>query len=340
MSLKAMSLPGSSTMPNKTGEFERIATFFAPLTENLPGALGLRDDAAALEPSPGCDLVVTTDTIVETVHFVGDEPASLVARKLLRVNLSDLASMGARPWAYTLNVAFPDKVDDGWVADFAAGLAADQEEFGIALAGGDSVSTDGPITLTITAFGEVASGTALRRTAARAGDLVYVTGTIGDGALGLRVLRGAVSGLARAQEEALATRYQLPQPRLGVGQALCGVVRAAIDVSDGLVADLGHIADESGLAAVIDAEKVPLSDAARAVLADDPARLETVLTGGDDYELVFAVPPNEQDRLDAIASDTGVSLTRIGVFEPGAGVRVHGPEGADLDLPETGFRHQ
>lgn len=327
-------------MPNKTGEFERIATFFAPLTENMPGALGLRDDAAVLEPSSGCDLVVTTDTVVETVHFVGDEPASLVARKLLRVNLSDLASMGARPYAYTLNVAFPDKVDDAWLADFVAGLAADQGEFGIALVGGDSVSTVGPITLTITAFGEVASGTALRRTAAHAGDLVYVTGTIGDGALGLSVLRGEISGLAPAQEETLATRYQLPQPRLGVGQALCGVASAATDVSDGLVADLGHIADGSSLAAVIDAAKVPLSDAARAVLADDPARLETVLTGGDDYELVFAVPPNGKDRLDAIASKTKVTLTQIGVFEPGAGVRVRGPEGTDLDLSKTGYSHQ
>ncbi len=327
-------------MPNKTGEFERIATFFAPLTEDIPGALGLRDDAAVLEPSPGCDLVVTTDTIVETVHFVGDEPAGLVARKLLRVNLSDLASMGARPYAYTLNVAFPDKVDDEWLMDFVAGLAADQAEFGIALAGGDSVSTVGPITLTITAFGEVVSGAALRRTAARAGDLVYVTGTIGDGALGLRGLRGEISGLTRAQEEALAIRYRLPQPRLGVGQAFRGVATAATDVSDGLVADLGHIADGSGLAAVIDAAKVPLSDAARTVLEDDPAWLETVLTGGDDYELVLAVPPAEKGRADAIAAETGVMLTQIGVFEPGAGVRVCGPEGSDLDLLKRGYSHQ
>lgn len=340
MSRRVTGRPGLSTMPNKTGEFERIATFFAPLTDNMPGALGLRDDAAVLEPSPDCDLVVTTDTIVETVHFVGDEPASLVARKLLRVNLSDLASMGARPYAYTLNVAFPDKVDDEWLADFVAGLAADQGEFGIALAGGDSVSTVGPITLTITAFGEVASGAALRRTAARAGDLVYVTGTIGDGALGLQVLTGQVSGLSPAQEEALARRYQLPQPRLGIGQALCGIASAATDISDGLVADLAHIADGSDLAAVIDAEKVPLSHAARAVLADDPAGLETVLTGGDDYELVFAVPPAEKARLEAIEVETEVMLTQIGAFESGAGVRVRGPEGADLDLSKTGYSHQ
>jgi len=335
-----MGRPGLSTMPNKTGEFERIATYFAPLTENMPGALGLRDDAAVLQPPQGSDLVVTTDTIVETVHFVGDEPASLVARKLLRVNLSDLASMGARPYAYTLNVAFPDKVDDGWLADFVAGLAADQAEFGIALAGGDSVSTVGPITLTITAFGEVAAGTALRRTTAGPGDLVYVTGTIGDGALGLQVLRGQISGLAPAQEEALATRYQLPQPRLGVGRAVCGVASAATDVSDGLVADLGHIADGSGLAAVIDAEKVPLSDAARSVLAGDPARLETILTGGDDYELVLAVPSNNKDRLDSIGSGSDVRLTQIGIFEPGVGVRVRGPDGTDLELRRAGYSHQ
>lgn len=327
-------------MPRQTGEFERIATFFAPLTENMPGALGLRDDAAVLKPSPGCDLVVTTDTIVETIHFVGDEPAALIARKLLRVNLSDLASMGARPYAYTLNVAFPDRIDDAWLADFVAGLATDQAEFGIALAGGDSVATVGPVTLTITAFGEVASGTALRRTTAQAGDLVYVTGTIGDGALGLRVLRGGIAGLGPAFEESLVTRYRLPQPRLGVGQAIRGIARAATDVSDGLVADLGHIAEASGLAAVIDAEQVPLSEAARSAIAGDPARLETVLTGGDDYELVFAVPPAEKDRLDAIASETGVALTLIGTVEPGAGVRVRGPEGCDLEFQQAGYSHR
>lgn len=327
-------------MPHQTGEFERIATFFAPLSENIPGALGLRDDAAVLEPSPGCDLVVTTDTIVETVHFVGDEPADLVARKLLRVNLSDLASMGARPYAYTLNVAFPDRIGDAWLADFVAGLASDQKEFGIALAGGDSVSTVGPVTLTITAIGQVATGTALRRTTAQAGDLVYVTGTIGDGALGLQVLRGGVTGLGPAFEESLVARYRLPQPRLGVGQAICGIASAATDVSDGLVADLGHIADGSGLAVVIDAERVPLSDAAHAVMAGDPARLETILTGGDDYELVFAVPPTEKGRLDAIASEAGVALTPIGRFEPGAGVRVRGPDGGDLEFQQAGYSHR
>lgn len=332
--------PGLSTMPHKTGEFERIATFFAPLTENLPGALGLRDDAAVLEPSPGSDLVVTTDTIVETVHFVGDEPADLVARKLLRVNLSDLASMGARPCAYTLNVAFPDRIDDAWLAEFVAGLASDQDEFGIALAGGDSVSTVGPVTLTITAFGEVAAGTALRRTTAQAGDLIYVTGAIGDGALGLQVLRGGITGLGSVFEETLAKRYRLPQPRLGVGQAILGTANAATDVSDGLVADLGHIAEGSGLAAVIDAAKVPLSDAARAVLADDPGRLETILTGGDDYELVFAVAPAEIGGLDAVASKTGVALTHIGTFEQGAGVRVRGTGGEDLDFRQGGYSHR
>jgi thiamine-monophosphate kinase len=327
-------------MPHQTGEFERIATFFAPLTENMPGALGLRDDAAVLDLSPGCDLVVTTDTVVETVHFVGDEPADLVARKLLRVNLSDLASMGARPYAYTLNVAFPDKIDDAWLAGFVAGLASDQEEFGIALAGGDSVSTVGPVTLTITAFGEVASGTALRRTTAQAGDLVYVTGTIGDGALGLQVLGGGIIGLGAAFEDALVTRYRLPQPRLGVGRAISGIASAATDVSDGLVADLGHIADGSELAAVIDAEKVPLSDAARAAVSSDPMRLETILTGGDDYELVFAVPPTEVDRLDAIASEPAVALTPIGTFEPGTGVRVRGTGGSDLDFQQAGYSHR
>jgi len=289
----------------KTGEFERIAQFFAPLAKSNPGALGLLDDAALIETSPGCDLVVTTDTIVAGVHYIGDERPSAVARKLLRVNLSDLAAMGAKPRVYTLNVALPDAVDDAWLEDFAAGLAEDQAEFGIVLAGGDSVSTPGPTTLTLTAIGSVVRGGALRRSGAVAGDRIYV----------------------------------IPSPRLALGQALVGLASAALDVSDGLVGDLGHIADTSGVACIIEAGRVPLSDAGRAALATDVGLRETILTGGDDYELLFTAPPDRAAAIEAAASGAGVEITEIGRVEPGHGVDVLDETGRKLAFARTGWVH-
>lgn len=323
----------------KTGEFERIATFFAPLAAGFPGALGLTDDAALIRPAEGCELVVTTDTMVAGVHYVGDEPADLVAQKLLRVNLSDLAAMGARPVAYTLNIALPSTLQDDWLERFTAGLAADQQRFGIALAGGDSVSTPGPVTLTITAFGEVAANAALRRSGARVGDLVYVSGTIGDGALGLEVLRGRVAGLAQAHKDALIERYRRPQPRTACGPRLAGLAHAAIDVSDGLAADLGHIAEVSGVAAVIETVSVPLSTAAAATLALDPHLRDAILGGGDDYELLFTAPPAAAGGIASLSSELGLPLTAIGRIESGRGVRVVDADGAEIALRAAGYTH-
>lgn len=324
----------------KTGEFERIATFFAPLAAGFPGALGLTDDAALIRPTDGCELVVTTDTMVAGVHYVGDEPADLVAQKLLRVNLSDLAAMGARPVAYTLNIALPSTLEDDWLERFTAGLAADQQRFGIALAGGDSVSTPGPVTLTITAFGEVAAGAALRRSGARAGDLVYVSGTIGDGALGLKILRGHVAGLAQAHKDALIERYRRPQPRTACGPRLAGLAHAAIDVSDGLAADLGHIAEVSGVAAVIEAASVPLSTAAAAALELDPDLRDAILGGGDDYELLFTAPPGAGGPIASLAAKLCLPLTAIGRIESGRGVRVVDAGGATIALRVAGYTHR
>ncbi len=324
----------------KTGEFERIATFFAPLAADFPGALGLLDDAAVIRPAEGCQLVVTTDTIVAGVHYIGDEPPDLVAQKLLRVNLSDLAAKGARPVAYTLNIALPSVIEDDWLERFAAGLAADQRRFGIALAGGDSVSTPGPVTLTITAIGEVAAGAELRRGGARPGDAIYVTGTIGDGALGLKALRGSLAGLSEAHRAALIGRYRLPQPRVTCGPRLVGLAHASIDVSDGLVADLGHVADVSGVAAIVEAAAVPLSTAGAAALESDPALREAVLGGGDDYELLFTAPPAAADRIGALAAEIGLPITAIGRIESGRGVRVRDAAGADIALRVTGFTHR
>ena len=324
----------------KTGEFERIAAFFAPLAAGFPGALGLTDDAAIIRPGDGCELVVTTDTIVAGVHYIGDEPPDLVAQKLLRVNLSDLAAMGARPLAYMLNMALPAALEDDWLARFTAGLAADQRSFGIALAGGDSVATPGPVTLTITAFGEVPAGAALRRSGARAGDLVYVSGTVGDGALGLKVLRGHAAALDQGLKDRLIERYRRPQPRLACGRRLVGRAHAAIDLSDGLAADLGHIAETSGVAVVVEAASVPLSTAAAAALEIEPDLRQSVLSGGDDYELAFTVLPGAAAAVAELAGEIGLPLTAIGRIEAGQGVRVLDADGAEIRLRSAGYVHR
>lgn len=326
--------------PRKTGEFERIARLFAPLAADFPGALGLTDDAALIRPGDGCELVVTTDTIVSGVHYIGDEAPGLVARKLLRVNLSDLAAMGAVPRAYTLNIALPSSLEDDWLEAFVEGLAADQKEFEISLAGGDSVSTPGPVTLTVTAFGEVPAGKALRRSGARPGDIVYVTGTVGDGALGLRARKGQLGALAAEHRDYLAERYGLPRPRVACGPRLVGIAHAAVDISDGLVADLAHIAETSGVAATVEATSVPLSGAAAAALELEPALREAVLAGGDDYELLFTAPGDARDAVASLATELGLAISAIGRIDDGSGVRVMDADGREISLPAPGFVHR
>ena len=326
---------------NQSGEFDRIARYFAPLAASDPGAFGLKDDAAVIRPAPGSEIVVTTDTIVAGVHYVGDEPPALNAAKLLRVNLSDLAAMGAAPRAYTLNVALPADIDDRWLAAFADGLAQDQDRFGITLIGGDSVGTTGPVVLSLTAYGEVPAGGAVLRSAAKAGDTVYVSGTIGDGALGLRVVTGALQGLSDADAASLIARYRKPEPRLGLLRRLSrDMPLAAADVSDGLVADLGHIADASGVAIAVRADAVPLSPAAWSALKGDAGLLQTILSGGDDYELAFCAPHDVADTVQAVAKESGIPVTAIGTVEDGAGVRVYEAAGSEIALDRTGFTHR
>jgi thiamine-monophosphate kinase len=319
------------------GEFERIRRFFAPLA--APGALGLRDDAALIDGPDGQQYVLTADAIVEGVHFLGDDPPAQVAQKLLRVNLSDLGAKGAVPVGYLLVTALPRALDEAWLAAFATGLAADQANFGIALLGGDSTATDGPATLSVTAVGRVTSGRAVLRSGARPGDGVYVSGTLGDAALGLQALRGELPGIAAEARDFLAGRYRLPQPRLVPGQRLVGVAQAMIDISDGLVADLGHIAEASGVGAVIEAALLPLSPAARAVIGAEPLRLSAALSGGDDYELLFTAAADAGAALTALADELGLPLTRIGRIEAGSGVEVVDDKGAVLAVPVAGYRH-
>jgi len=247
--------------------------------------------------------------------------------------------MGATPMVYTLNVALPEAVDDGWLKAFAEGLAADQRAFDISLAGGDSVSTSGPVTLTVTAIGSVEAGKALRRSGAQAGDLVYVSGTIGDGALGLKILRGELAGLSGEHADELIGRYRLPRPRVGLGARLAGVASAVIDISDGLAADLTHILDASGAGAEIEAASAPLSEPAAKALAGDSGLIETILTGGDDYELLFTVAPGYAGRIAALASDLALPLTPIGRITAGGGLRVMGVDGEAMSLARRGWEH-
>ena len=310
-------------------EFALIAQHFRPLAG--PGALDLTDDAAVFTPPQGRELVIAADAMVAGVHFLPDDPPDLIARKLLRTNLSDLAAMGATPFGYLMTVSLPKALPPGWLAAFAAGLAADPREDNITLLGGDTTRTPGPVSLSLTILGTVAPGTALRRNGAQPGDSIWVSGTIGDGALGLL----AAQGLLPDPDGFLAGRYRLPQPRLALGQALVGLATAAMDVSDGLVQDIGHLARESALAAEIEAGLVPLSPPARA--AD---RLELCLTGGDDYELIFSMPAAKEHTMLSAARAARIPVSRLGRFLPGLpSVTVRRADGSAMELARPGWSH-
>ncbi len=315
------------------GEFERIDRHFKPLASGFAGSLDLLDDAALLSAPAGETLVLTTDAMVESVHYLPGEDPGRLARKALRVNLSDLASMGARPLAYLLTTALPKEVGEDWLAAFADGLRQDQDLFGMHLAGGDSVSTPGPTTISIVAIGTVPEGEAIHRSGARVGDRVWVSGSIGDGVLGLQAARGALAGLDEADREHLAGRYHLPTPRVELGQRLRGIASAAADVSDGLLGDLGHICAASGVGARITADSIPLSPAARAAAALSPENRAAALAGGDDYELVFTAASEAGETLRGLASEIGCPLTEIGEIVAGDAVIPMGADGNPLQLP-------
>jgi thiamine-monophosphate kinase len=323
------------------GEFELIARYFAPLAAGSPGAAGLTDDVAALAVGPDEQLIVKSDAIVGGVHFLPGDPPDLIGRKLLRVNLSDLAGKGARPLGYLMTCAFPREIDEPWVAGFVEGLAADQEEFGLGLLGGDTTATPGPVTLSATVLGAVARDRLPRRGDARDGDAILVSGSLGDGALGLDVLRDRVPDLDVADREYLIDRYRLPQPRLALGRALveAGIVHASMDVSDGLLADLGHICSTSGLGGEIEWARVPLSAAAARLVGRDAALRGRIVAGGDDYELLLTVAAVDVDAALAAAARVGAQLTAIGSMRAGTGVRIVDERGRQISIGRTGYRH-
>lgn len=300
----------------RPGQFELIARYLAPLARSFPGAGNLKSDNAFLPADGRHDLAVKTDTVVAGIHFLPDERPERIAAKALRVCLSDLAAGGATPYAYQLSLALPPRWTERWIRQFVRGLRADQRRYGIVLCGGDTVATPGPLTITVTAFGCVPRGQGLTRVAAKAGDELWVSGTIGDAALGLLAARRRLSSLA------LEKRYRLPQPRTALGPLLPGIAHATADVSDGLLADAGHIAEASGVAVVIERERVPLSREARRAVERDPALWDVVLGGGDDYELVMAVPPRRRHALLEAGRVARIQLSPIGVFARGRGVRL------------------
>lgn len=319
-------------------EFGLIARLFAPLAAGYPGALGLKDDAALVDVPPGRRLVATADAMVAGVHFLPDDPPELIARKLVRVNLSDLAAKGAVPHALLLCAAFPRDASEAWLERFAGGLATDVAEFAVPLIGGDTVATPGPLTLSLTALGLAEPGRELLRSGARVGDELWVSGSLGDAALGLMVLQGHLT-VADADADFLAERYRLPRPRCSLGPRLIGLATAAMDVSDGLGGDLGHICRASGVAIEVEVESLPLSPAARRAVDRDAALLAKCVSGGDDYEIVFTAPPGAAAALKAVSDELGVALTRIGRVVPGAAVTLMDGQGAPLPWTPQGYRH-
>jgi len=325
---------------HRSGEDSLIARYFRPIATD-PGAFNLDDDAAILQALGG-DLVVTTDAVVEGVHFLPDDPPDTIARKALRVNLSDLAAKGASPAGFVLTLALR-AVEDAWLQPFARGLGEDAALFGCPLLGGDTVSTPGPRMISITAFGRVAAGRMVHRSGAKPGDRVVVTGTIGDAGLGLAVLtrRASATALADVAGNALLVeRYRVPQPRTALANAVRDHASAAMDVSDGLAGDLAKLCAASGVSAVIDAKSVPLSPAAASLLARGRADIAAIVSGGDDYEILCAIPEIRLEAFEHAAARAGVAVTSIGTVLAGnAAPRFLDPQGSELVLPLLSYSH-
>lgn len=334
-------MPERAPKDERAGEFDIIRELFAPLSKGAGGAFNLSDDAALLGSS---EYVVTKDLMVEGVHFLKSDPLDLVARKLIRVNLSDLAAKGARPVGYFLGCVWPSAARRKDIELFASGLAADQELFRIHLYGGDTTRhgvTAAPLTLSATFFGHPPRQGIVLREGANAGDDLYVTGAIGDAGLGLAALQKTAK-FGAADKEYLAGRYQLPEPRVTLGGALPGLASAAIDVSDGLVADAGHLAAIAGLAAEIEAKLLPLSPAAQAWLLkqdDKDAAHGMLATFGDDYEILFAAPQARRRAVEMAAKVSKTTVTRIGSFSRGKGVTLLGQDGGAIALASPGYDH-
>jgi thiamine-monophosphate kinase len=324
-----------------TVETDLIARHFAPLAGE--GAFGLRDDAAMLSPTAGHDLVITVDALVAGVHFFANDPPASIARKALGVNLSDLAAKGASPRGFVLTLALSGQPQDDWLSAFATGLGQAAAEWNCPLLGGDTTMTPGPLTLSITAFGEVPAGQMVRRAGARAGDMIAVTGTIGDAALGLVLQnepeRPAWAALAAKPRTYLIDRYRHPRPRIALMDALRIHATAAMDISDGLLGDVAKLLATSGVCGEIDVASVPLSDAARAAISADQTLRYSALTGGDDYELVITLPESAWAIFHEKAQKVGIGITCIGIVKNGSELTFHDGKHPFLLPKQLSYQH-
>jgi len=320
-----------------------IAHYFKPLAKH-PAAFGLQDDAAAITPPAGHDLVLKTDGLIAGVHFFPDDPADDVGRKALRVNLSDLAAKGATPLGFLLAIALPKGFSENWLAAFARGLGEDADRYQCPLLGGDTDSTPGPISISISAFGTLPQGTMPRRSGARVGDHVFVTGTIGDAALGLRLRQDAGAGKAwkldAAMSDYLVGRYRVPQPRVAMAEIVRNHASAAMDVSDGLAGDLTKLCGVSGVSAVIDLVSIPLSGAARGLVLRGVVGLETLIAGGDDYEILCTIAEDRVEAFSQAAERAGVGVSSIGTVVAGSGFpKFIDGDGREIALERLSYSH-
>ena len=339
----------SGAMTNREHKDERvngeeaIIRLLAPLARGAPGAFGLEDDCALIAPAPGTELVLKTDPVAEGVHFLADDAPEDIAWKALAVNVSDLAAKAARPLGYLMALSFSEAPAAAWLARFAAGLQAAQATFGCHLLGGDTDRRPGPLTISITVIGEVEAGRLVRRGTARPGDALFVSGSLGDAALGLALRKDRALaerwGLSPDEVRHLRNRYARPQPRLGLGLALRTHAAAAMDVSDGLAKDLARMCKASACAARVRLSELPLSPAAAKALAADPDLGLRTVTGGDDYELLASVPEASADAFGAMAAQAGIAVTRIGTTSVGAGVVIEDQDGQPLTLDRAGWDH-
>jgi thiamine-monophosphate kinase len=330
---------GSGSDDRITNETDLIQTYLVPLTRGDAGTFGLRDDAALISPEPGRDLVFTSDPIIAGVHFFPTDDPADIAWKALAVNASDLAAKGAHPFAYMLNLALPEAPRRAWMAAFSAGLKSAQENFGCHLIGGDTDLTPGPLSIGVTIIGSVPAGEFVRRQGASKGDHVFVTGTVGDAALGLKVHsdRSSFAGLSDEHRTYLAERYLRPRPRLALADTLRAYASAALDVSDGLLKDLGRLAGPLGL--VLDFRSIPVSEAVVEALSKDASIAELVLSGGDDYELLVAVPPASVENFRTGAAAAGIAVSDLGALEENIPLRVLGSDGTEIETRRFGYDH-
>ncbi len=325
-------------MKKRPDEFSLIKRYFAPLADE--GSFGLQDDAALITPTTGKSLVITQDAIAEGVHFLPNDPPDLIARKALRVNLSDLASKGAVPKYFSLALGLSDSWEEAWVASFASGLEQDIAEFDIKLTGGDTFASGGGIVISITAIGESAPNEYVSRLGGSVGDALYVTGTIGDAVAGLMVRRRELPDVCIEDASYLEERYLIPQPRC----EMTGIVRefasAAMDISDGLIADLGKLCTASGVSASILVDAIPRSNALERLIRRESDFQKIAVTGGDDYEILFAVPANKLSGFETVIAQSDVKITRIGTLDnAGAGVTVLDPDGKQVNFAKSGYTH-